>query len=83
MPSELEGVLISDSYKLVFASEIMDDYIETLYRHANEESVDEEDLEEIGDEIRSAEIVRDYLLKLSHEIKTKSELASLVSEVNK
>ncbi len=79
----LAGVKASDEYKLIWAIEIIEMYVEHLSEKVEKESLDSEDLDEINEELACAEIVKDYLIKLTDEIKTKSELAKLVSEINK
>lgn len=79
----LAGVVASDSYKLIWAAEVVEMYAEHLSEKAKQENLDSEDLDEISEEITCAEIVSKYMHKLSNEIKTKSELAKLVSEINK
>ena len=79
----LAGVASSDSYKLIWAAEVVEMYAEHLSEKAKQENLDSEDLDEISEEITCAEIVSKYMYKLSDEIKTKNELATLISEINK
>jgi len=79
----LNGVKASDSYKLIWAKEVIEMYVEHLNEKVEQENLDSEDIDEINEELACAKIVNDYLSKLAHEMKIKNELATLINEISK
>lgn len=73
----------SDAEKLLWAAKVIEMYRSENFKHISQEGLDGEDIWEVCEEVMCADIVKRYLLKLSNELKTKSELEKLVSELSK
>ena len=78
-----EDALKSDYDKLIFAGEVMSLYQEEIFEKLKQQQLSASDFNEYIHEIIDAHNVEIYLYKLAEDIKTKSELASLVSEIDK